>query len=195
MDPALKIATPFVAKWEGFRPSTYNDIVGVETVGYGFTPHLPSRLWASIKGDIPLTEQQGRTYLQRVLGELYLPDVKDMTGLTAAHKLAAYTSWAYNVGVPAARDSTLVRRLQEGREDEAEEELMRWVHAGGNVVEGLVARRRSEKHLAEWDERLSPEDFGVEPMSACGVEEIETDAAKGWGEYIASKVQSVDLAT
>lgn len=53
------------------------------------------------------------------------------------------------MGVPAVSSSTLVLRLNFGEdpEDVVEDELPKWVHAGGVVLNGLVRRRNAEIDL------------------------------------------------
>ena len=46
----------------------------------------------------------------------------------------AVRDWTFNVGGGAACNSTLVRRLNEGRLREACEQLPRWVYVKGFVV-------------------------------------------------------------
>jgi len=190
---ALAQATDLIVRWEGFRAEPYRDSVGVTTVGYGFTHHVS--MWGAILDAVPLTVKQGRAFLKDIVRREYLPQVKQMTFLKAPHKLAGYTSWAYNVGVPAARDSTLVELLQAGREEEAEEELMRWVHAGGRVLDGLVARRKAEKAKIELDEDLPPEAFDVERVQARAVESIEAGQVEDLETYIAEKTDSLPHST
>lgn len=187
-------AVDLLERWEGFRARPYKDSVGVHTVGFGFTAHLPKTLWREISRAVPLSKTQARTFLRKALRDVYMPAVEGMTGLSAPHKLGAYTSFTYNVGVGALRDSTLLKRLKEGEEDAAEEQLLRWVYAGGKVVEGLVARRKAEKRKAELDETLTPDAFDVRPMSTCGVEPIGEEEATGWSTYLDSKLQNVHLA-
>jgi len=158
----LDIAVDFIGRWEGFRERPYLDSAGVKTVGYGFTKHVP--FWDEIRESIPLSEKEGDRFLRRALTEVYIPEVEQLSNgiLSAPHKVAALSSFTYNVGVEAAESSTLIDDLLAGREDEAEEELLKWVYADGKVLEGLVARREAEKRLMERDERNAPEDMGVE---------------------------------
>ena len=60
---------------------------------------------------------------------------------------AAIISWAWNVGTPAACQSTLVRKLNAGDYEGACNQLPRWNKAGGKVLNGLVKRREAEKNL------------------------------------------------
>lgn len=152
------LAVDFVSRWEGFRPTVYRDSVGVETIGYGFTPALPQ--WDAIMDRAPLKKQVARAILWRVLQGQVLPILAaiDQGGvLSAPHKVVAIASWAYNIGETAARTSTLAARLRNGNEEAVERELLRWVYAGGEVVEGLIHRRDAEKRLMERDERRLPD--------------------------------------
>jgi lysozyme len=147
------LASTLIAEWEGFRATPYEDSVGVETVGYGFTPHLP--YWSAIKDAAPLSKQDADQFLALALEDTYLPALYEMTEqgvVDAPHKAAALASWTYNIGVPSARNSTLIERLNAGDEEEAEAELLRWTYAGGEVLEGLVARREAERRMMERDE-------------------------------------------
>lgn len=67
--------------------------------------------------------------------------------LTVGQK-AALADFAYNVGVPRACGSTLVRKLNAGEPPAVWcAELKRWVYAAGKELPGLVARRQSEYEL------------------------------------------------
>lgn len=57
------------------------------------------------------------------------------------------------MGTGAVADSTLVARLNDGEDANTvlEEELPKWVHAGGEVLPGLVRRRNAEIELAQTD--------------------------------------------
>jgi lysozyme len=58
------------------------------------------------------------------------------------------TSFAYNVGVGALGDSTLLKKLKVNPNDPAiRDEFMKWVYAGGVVLPGLVTRRKAEADL------------------------------------------------
>jgi len=62
-------------------------------------------------------------------------------------QVGALAAFAYNVGLPALRTSTLLRKLNLGDYKGAADQLERWVHAGGNKLRGLAARRAAEKVL------------------------------------------------
>jgi lysozyme len=62
-------------------------------------------------------------------------------------RIAALTSFAYNVGIDNFRKSTLLRKLNAGDIVGACNELPRWNKAKGQVLPGLVKRREAERQL------------------------------------------------
>ena len=59
----------------------------------------------------------------------------------------ALVSWAYNVGLGAAKQSTLMRLLNAGDVPGAADQFLRWNRAGGVVLRGLTRRREAERDL------------------------------------------------
>ena len=58
--------------------------------------------------------------------------------------LGALGSFAYNLGVPRYRASTLKKKVDSEDWEGAREEIQKWRKAGGIVLSGLVARRAEE---------------------------------------------------
>jgi lysozyme len=71
--------------------------------------------------------------------------IKDSIKLNA-NQYGALVSWAFNVGCGNSKSSTLIKRLNAGDKPNtvATEELPKWRLAGGQVLPGLVARRKRE---------------------------------------------------
>jgi GH24 family phage-related lysozyme (muramidase) len=67
------------------------------------------------------------------------------------NQYGALVSWSFNMGCGAAETSTLIKRLNKGENVNTvlSEELPKWVHAGGKVLQGLVRRRNAEIALAK----------------------------------------------
>ena len=61
--------------------------------------------------------------------------------------LGAITDFAYNLGVPRYRASTLKRRVDAQDWEGAATELHKWVYGGGRKLPGLVRRRQAEADL------------------------------------------------
>lgn len=125
-----------IANWEGFRSRSYDDGVGVQTVGFGTT--------AGVKRGDTITVERA---LIRLLDDARQHERELAACITVPlhqHEWDAYVSWAYNVGTGAACKSTLVRKLNAGDYFGACRELLRWDKAGGRVLPGLTKRRQSE---------------------------------------------------
>ena len=131
-----------LALHEGFRDRAYDDGVGVQTIGFGTTAGVKT-------GD--------RITVERALIVL-LADVdrrqKDMKACLGDVPLTqgewdAYVSFAYNVGVGGFCRSGVVQNLKKTPPDyeAACEALLEWTRAGGQVMAGLVKRRRDEYAL------------------------------------------------
>ena len=66
--------------------------------------------------------------------------------LTSA-QFDALTSFTFNLGAGALAESTLLKKLNARDYAGAQKEFGRWVHAGGEVLAGLVRRRAAEAKL------------------------------------------------
>lgn len=136
---ALTTATKFIAKWEGCRLTAYQDIVGVWTIGYGRTTNVRP-------GDT-CTQEQADAWLQEEVAE-FQRQVKGALQVNLTdNQLAACTSLAYNIGIGAFRGSTVARRINEMAMQSAADAFLMWNRAGGQVVQGLVNRRKAERDL------------------------------------------------
>jgi lysozyme len=126
-----------IALHEGYRPTAYDDGVGVQTIGFGTTEGVKP-------GD--------KITVERALVRLLSDAEKHQKELRACigdvpmfqHEWDAYVSWSYNVGTGAACKSSLVRKLKAGDYAGACTELLRWDRAGGRVMPGLTKRRQDE---------------------------------------------------
>lgn len=127
-----------IENFEGCRLHAYDDGTGVITIGYG---HTPATLGDTI------------TLAQAV--ELLAKDVskfeQGVNSLCArplnSNQFSALVSFAFNVGLQALADSTLMHLVNAGNFSEAAHQFAFWVHAGGKVLPGLVARRQAEATL------------------------------------------------
>ena len=61
----------------------------------------------------------------------------------------ALISWAYNLGINNLSKSTMLKKIKVNRLDfeGIETEWMKWVYAGGKVLQGLVNRRKDEYQM------------------------------------------------
>lgn len=138
----------FIAEFEGFSAKLYNDAAGHCTIGFG---HLVHR--GPCSGNEPATFREGLTREQALglladdIGARALAVARLVTVPLSQHQFDALVSFAFNVGLGAFEDSTLLRRLNDGDYASVPKELMRWVYAGGRKLDGLVRRRTAEGQL------------------------------------------------
>lgn len=144
---ATAVAISSIGYYEGYRGTSYNDGVGRWTLGYGSTVH---RTGESVKPDQTTTEVEALRTLQWHADKTAIALAKCIGDVPLAkHEWDAYVSWAYNVGITRACQSTLVKLLQEQppKYEAACRELLRWTRAGGREFPGLVKRRTREYEL------------------------------------------------
>jgi lysozyme len=67
--------------------------------------------------------------------------------LVQSGRLAAISSFIYNLGAGAYRGSTLRKRINASDWEGAKEQIIKWNKAGGKVLRGLTKRREAEAAL------------------------------------------------
>ncbi len=123
---------------EGLRLTAYRDAGGVLTIGYGHTKGVRegdriSEYWANEL----LAEDVAHTAVA----------VKELKVARTEGQLDALTSLAFNIGIDALKQSTLLRVIRAGgSKADIKREFKRWVYCQGKVLPGLVKRR-------EWEAR------------------------------------------
>lgn len=151
---ALIIASDLCREYEGLHKVQLDGLVypyicpaGYPTQGFG-TVFRPDGLKVTM-GDAPIIKETALDWLMTDLERVYMAGVlKASPGLVAHPKsLAAITSFAYNLGVPRYRASTLRKRVDAQDWAGAKAEMMKWVRGGGRVLPGLVKRRAAEAAL------------------------------------------------
>lgn len=137
---ATGLTIAMLAGFEGYRQIDYYDPHGaVDTACFGHTATAQMGTERDLIGCENLLLEDVRKYQAAVLRHAEVP-LND-------NQLAALTSWVYNVGEGAYRDSTLLRKLNSGDYVGACNELPRWVYAKGVRLKGLERRRQMEKEL------------------------------------------------
>lgn len=130
---------------EGFRPEIYLCPAGRSTVGYGHVVKSNERF------DLPLSEGEADRLLDDDLTTILYGVRRLVVVPLSPCREAALVSFVYNVGFAAFERSTLLRRLNRGKMEEAADQFDRWVHATVKgvklVLPGLVARRVKEKAM------------------------------------------------
>jgi lysozyme len=133
--PAMR---KMIENWEGCVLHTYLDSVGVPTIGYGHTGAdvTPGRQITQAEADALLASDLHR--FEDAVNDL-CADVP-----TTQQQFDALVSFSYNLGEGALAGSTLFRFHRDGDYAAAAAEFPKWDHAGGQVLAGLLRRRKGE---------------------------------------------------
>jgi lysozyme len=126
-------------QFEGCRLKAYQDIVGIWTIGYGFTD--------GIHAGMVITQKQAE---QMLLDRLvpYEQAVQDACTVTPTQaQFDACVCLAWNIGIGAFQKSSVLKFHNQGKFKEAANAFGLWNKAGGKVVAGLVRRRSAESAL------------------------------------------------
>lgn len=144
---AVEIAAILCRFFEGLRLKPYMCPAGYPTIGYG-TVYKPDGTKVTMDHP-PITKEIAEEWLLSELQNNYLVGV-----LKASPKLIAYPSilgaladFAYNLGVPRYRGSTLRKRVDAQDWTGAVEQLLLWNKAGGRILPGLRKRRQAEANF------------------------------------------------
>lgn len=124
--------------------AAYLDPVNIPTIGWG-TIRYPDGKEVRL-GDVR-TEAQCTEYLMHEVGGKAAAVEKLVKAPLTQSMFDALVSFAYNVGVGAFQDSTLLRMLNAGNYEAAGQQLLVWNKGGGRVLPGLVRRRDAEMAL------------------------------------------------
>jgi lysozyme len=134
-----QVGINLIKSFEGCVLTAYQDVAGVWTIGYGHT--------SGISQGQSITQQEADDLLRSDI-ESFSNGVNDLVHVPLnQYQFDALVSFSYNVGIHAFATSTLLEKLNNGDYRGASEEFDLWVHAGGNVLQGLVNRRLAEKTL------------------------------------------------
>ncbi len=135
---ALCALVPF---YEGVRYDPYQDVNGIWTVCAGNTHGVEQRRYSDAECAQQLQDQL-TSHATDVLA--CTPSLKDKAG-----PLVAAVDFAYNVGAAKYCSSTMARKFNAGDIMGACAELSKWIRASGQVLPGLVKRRKAEREICE----------------------------------------------
>jgi len=141
---ALAVAVPMCKNFEGFRSKPYICPAGYPTIGYG-TVYKPDGTKVTMEHPA-VSVQTAENWLISELKNKYMLGVLVSSPILLRYPqaLGAIADFAYNLGVPRYRSSTLKRRIDAQQWDQAKLELHKWVYGNGKKLPGLVRRRQAE---------------------------------------------------
>jgi lysozyme len=126
--------------FEGLSLEAYRDCAGIWTVGYGHTgPDV-------VEGRT-VTEAEAEVLLRGDLAEAVACVNRAVTEAIEQNQFDALVDFCFNAGRGHFLGSTLLRKVNLGDFAGAKAQFGLWVNAGGEVVPGLVRRRKAEAAL------------------------------------------------
>ena len=124
-------------EFEGCRLTAYQDAVAVWTIGYGHTG-------ADVTPGLLITQARAEALLRQDLARFEVGVEQRLKEAVQPAEFDALVSFAYNVGLGAFGESTLLKCVNRGDHAAAVAEFRKWVKAGDQVLPGLVRRREAE---------------------------------------------------
>jgi lysozyme len=135
-----------IKEFEGLSLKPYKCSAGVPTIGYGSTYYENgTRVQMS---DAPITKQRAEQLLQHTADRVASKVANLIKKPVTQNQFNALVSFAFNLGVRALQNSTLLRLVNINPNDaNIAKEFLKWNKAGGKVVQGLTNRRIKESAL------------------------------------------------
>ena len=135
-----------IKEFEGFSANAYLCSAKKATIGYGNT------FWedgAPVKIGDQISKERAETLLKHVVDNFSVAVEVDIKIEVSQNQFDAMVSLAYNIGLGAFKNSTLLRQLNRGNFVGASQEFLRWDKSNGKPLLGLTRRREREKLLFE----------------------------------------------
>lgn len=134
-----------IKSFEGFRAKPYRCPAGVPTIGYGAT-YYPDGRRVTMQ-DKPVSDVDATDMLRSMLASYEAGVDRYVSVPLTQGQFDALVSFAYNVGLSALKNSTLLRLLNLRDYAGAAAQFARWNRAGGKVLPGLTRRREAERQM------------------------------------------------
>jgi lysozyme len=145
-----------IKSFEGCRLEAYKCQAGVWTIGYGHTQ--------GVYEGKKITEEEAERLLASDLAKFEM-GVRHIVGELSDEKIDALVSLAFNIGLSAFKNSTLVKKLKQADGVEAVcMQFLRWRFVGKKTSKGLLRRRVAEA------ERYSGLKINVEMLNDYDIE-------------------------
>ena len=133
-----------IKEFEGFSSVAYLCSAKKATIGYGNT------FWEDgtpVKIGDQISKERAETLLKHVVDNFSVAVEVDIKIEVSQNQFDAMVSLAYNIGLGAFKNSTLLRQLNRGNFVGASQEFLRWDKSNGKPLPGLTRRREREKML------------------------------------------------
>jgi lysozyme len=134
-----KTGLALTESFEGLKLTSYQDSVGVWTIGYGHTN--------GVQQGQTITMQQAEAFLVADVAWAVAFVNHVLTVLVTQGEFDALVDFVFNLGSGTLAHSTLLQLVNSGNFAAAANEFEKFDHAGGVVVAGLLRRRVAEKQI------------------------------------------------
>ena len=128
-----------ITQFEGFRADAYQDVVGVWTIGYGFT--------LGVQPGDKITKAQALKRLAHELESYEAAVTRACKIEPTQNQFDALVCFAFNVGAAGMAKSSVIKAHNRGDTQAAARAFGLWNKAGGKVWPGLTRRRAAEAAL------------------------------------------------
>ena len=133
-----------IKEFEGFLPKAYRCPAGVWTIGYGTTSYCKDIIGTDIRPGMTITEKKASEWLKKVVDHSCSKNVNKYDHIYhwTQNEFDAMVSFAYNIG-------SIDGLVDNGKRKKSDipVKMMDYVHANGQVLAGLVRRRKIERDL------------------------------------------------
>ncbi len=127
--------------FESCRLAAYQDSKGVWTIGWGHT--------RGVKEGDTCTQEQADAWLLEDVQEAVDAVNRFVTAPLTQHQFDALVDFCFNAGQGNFASSTMLRLLNAGDYEAADQQFARWDMCGGVHLYGLARRRAGEAELFE----------------------------------------------
>ena len=129
-----------IKSYEGLRLTTYLCPAGKPTIGYGHTG-------SDVTIRVTITNTHADKLFESDINRFAIGVKSLLKKKLNDAQFSALVSFAYNCGLGALANSTLLKCVNDGKLASAALEFAKWNRGGGKVLPGLVKRRGAEAKL------------------------------------------------
>lgn len=139
---ASKAGIEFIAGWEGFRSTAYKPVATEKYWTIGFGHYGPD-----VRPGSSISRAQGLTLLRHDAQEAETTVRRSVKVPVTQNEFDALVSLTFNIGSTGFQGSTVLRELNLAHRETAANAFLMWNKGGGQVLQGLVNRRKAEAEL------------------------------------------------
>lgn len=133
----------FIKNFEAYSPIPYICPAGYITIGYGHV--VTENEKNNFKKEI--SKEEAEELLKKDLHKSEKAILRLISVPLTNNQFDALCSFVFNAGSGALQRSTLRAKLNREEYEDAADEFLKWIWAGGRILNGLVKRRRAERDL------------------------------------------------